>query len=129
MVDQSPGLREKAVAEYEASDLKQQDIERTKIAASWIKKFLETLGIEANVESDLFEIDSIRFYGYEESDFPRSYSVAASYRCTTCGERMVEQVVVCDWIKFSPASFGQWLKNPHPCEFVVDKTDRKKIGF
>jgi hypothetical protein len=55
-------LREKAIAAYEASDLKKVDVENDKKAFTLIRQFLLTFGVNVEVNSNPFEVDGIRFY-------------------------------------------------------------------
>ena len=87
-------LKEKAIAAYEASDLKQQDIARNKGAANCIREALGKFGIETDVTSDVFEIEGIRFYayGFEDNEGIYAYAVGASCLCPDCKERIVKKV-------------------------------------
>ncbi len=122
-------LTEKAIAAYEASTLKQSDVEKNKEAAERIKQFLSKVGVEVEVNSNFFEIDGIRFYAFphEDQDGVYAYGIMASRKCPQCGERIVLQFA--DYEEFSPEMFGQWLSEPHLCEFTNEKEERKRIGF
>jgi hypothetical protein len=134
MVEHNQKLKEKALAAYEASDLKQQDVEKNKEAASRIKRFLSKIGIDEEVKSNLFEIDGIRFHAfpYEDEDGVYGYGIMASRQCTQCLVRIVlkfDDYEDDDEEGFSPAMFGQWLSKSHLCEFANEKEERKRIGY
>ena len=77
MTKQESKLRDRAIAAYEASDLKQRDRTRNKGAANCIREVLRKLGIETDVASDVFEIEGIRFYAqrYEDAEGIYGYDV------------------------------------------------------
>jgi hypothetical protein len=129
MAEHDRKLKEKAIAAYEASALKKSDVEKNKESAKRIKQFLSKFGIDAEVTSNLFEIDGIRFYAFphEDQDGVYAYGIMASRECSQCGERIVLEFA--DYEKFTPEMFGRWLVKPHLCEFTDEKVDRKRIGF
>jgi hypothetical protein len=129
MAEHDQKLREKAVAAYEESALKRKDVEKNREAAKRIKQFLSKFRIDAEVNSNLFEIDGIRFYSFpiEDQDGVFGYGIMASRKCSQCGERIVLRFE--DWEEYGPEMFGQWLSKPHLCEFTDEKEERKRIGF
>lgn len=128
MTERNPKLRDKAIAAYEASDLKQKDLEKTREAASKMQEVLSKFGIHTEGTSTLYEIDGIRFSAcfYEDEDGIFAYGVIASRKCSQCGE-WIELNIAPFGKEISIEEFGQWLANP-PSGCTNDKQARK-LGF
>jgi hypothetical protein len=96
MAKQEFKLKDKAIAAYEASNLRQQDITRNEGAAHCIREVLRQLGIETEVASDVFETEGIRFYAdrFEDEAGIYAYAVDASCECPDCKRRIMKKVAV-----------------------------------
>lgn len=55
--------REKALAAYEASDLKRQDREKNETATNCIMHVLKSFGVDAQVNSDIYRLGFFLFPG------------------------------------------------------------------
>lgn len=129
MANQKSELIANAIDAYEKSELRRNDLAEEKEAAAAIARFLQVLGIQADVTSSVFEIDRIRFYSrpFKFEDDLLGYFVDASRSCPDCHERLVIRVT--EFSKsITPAVFGQWLSRPHLCEFK-EKDREGAIGF
>lgn len=138
MGDQNWRLKEKAITAYEQSDLKREDVKKNQTAANCIKLTLIKFGIDAEIDSDVFEIDGIRFFAYSMGDTEiYAYLVMASLECSSCGDRRVLDVASFEnkaenpvyYKEISIEQFGQWLAKPHLCEFLKRKQEKPTIGF
>jgi hypothetical protein len=131
MAGHTSKLRETAIAAYGASRLKQADVQKNEKALSLIKRFLSLFDVEAEVDSNPFEIEGIRFYvdPLEDSDGVYGHSIMASRKCPDCGEHLVTSVKDYNLDEYSPAIFGQWLSESHLCEFRDNMAGRAKAGF
>src|SRR5688572_12378710 len=91
MAGQDTGLKKRVVEAYEASELRQKDMETDRRAYIRIQDFLNRCGIGVDVHSNPFEIDGIRFHAYdlEDDDGIFGYSMDASQKCANCGERRI----------------------------------------
>jgi hypothetical protein len=125
-------LQEKAIATYEASQLKKADVEKNKKAVNLIRQFLLIFGAAVEVDANPFEVDGIRFYvdplAFSDGEI-YGYSIMASRGCPRCGERIVTSVKDYELDQYDPARFGQWLSEPHLCEFRDGKGEAKEAGF
>jgi hypothetical protein len=133
-------LREKAIAAYEASDLKKQDIERKKDLIREIAHFIQRLRVSVIVNDNPFRHDDLLFYASELSDSSGlyGYEVSVARQCATCKEyieltvsvRFIEKGVMVESEdgNVTQIEFGRWLLQPHLCEFSPEQ--RKPVeGF
>src|SRR5438552_3520082 len=85
----------KAIAAYEQSDLRRQDVLGNQEAIEKIRQFLRKYDPDVQVTSNPFEIDGVRFYshtlGIEDAEL--GYMVRASRECPDCHERRVFDAV------------------------------------
>jgi hypothetical protein len=129
MPEHTYGFSQKALALYEASELKQQDVNADKACADKIKSYLRKFEIEAEVSSNPFEIEGISFYSepvvWEGKII--YYGLMASRECSKCKARPVLDITIEDEDIITPEMFGQWLSRPHLCEFKRENQER--IGF
>ena len=135
-------LREKFIAAYESSELRQQDTERKKALIAEIARFFARTGlVSLMINDNPFRIDDLIFYASElsDSDGIYGYQLAVSRRCDACKEYM-EQTVNETFVEaggrlvnspdgsLSAVEFGRWLTEPHLCEFSLE--ERKPVkGF
>jgi hypothetical protein len=135
-------LREKFIAAYEASELKQQDIERRKALIAEIARFFaRTKLVLVMINDNPFRIGDLIFYASELSDSNGvyGYQLAVSRRCDACKE-YIEQIVNETFVEaggqlvnspdgsLSALEFGRWLTELHLCEFSLEERKRVK-GF
>jgi hypothetical protein len=131
MPEDNYGLKEKAIAAYEASALRKQDLEEQREAIDRIQSFLNKCGVVAEVKSNPFEIDGISFYGSAFTDVDGKilgYNVSASRPCSKCGVELVLQISEFKR-QITIEEFGRWLSLSHLCEFEKEKPSRTKAGF
>ena len=135
-------LREKFIAAYEASELKQQDTERKKALIAEIARFFaRTKLVSVMINDNPFRIDDLIFYASElaDSDGIYGYQLAVSRRCDAC-KQYIDQMVNETFVEaggrlvnspdgsLSAVAFGRWLIEPHLCEFSLE--ERKPVkGF
>jgi hypothetical protein len=127
-------LVESAKDAYQLSELRKKDIEKNKVAADKIKKFLSKFDIDVEIESNFYEIEDIRFFSkpIENSDAIYGYEVIASRKCPFCNDNITLRVLeVSDeetFIDISKEEFGQWLSINH-CEYIFSEKKKGKLGF
>ncbi len=122
---------------YQSSELRQKDIEKNKIAADKIKKFLSKFDIDLDIESNFYEIEDVRFLSKPigNSDDIYGYEVIASRKCEYCNDNLTLKVLeVFDEetsVDISKEEFGQWLSIDHLCEYFFEENENKerKPGF
>ncbi len=117
-------LTEKAIAAYEASSLRRQDLKKSEALLSKIQHFLALFDIkDVKVDSNPFEIDGLRLYvdPMEDVDGIFGYMITISRQCPRCKADLTFEVTV----DSDAALIGRWLSEVHPCEFKA----RKRAGF
>lgn len=137
----SVSLREKAIAAYEASDLRKQDTQRKKALVNEIAHFFHRMGVSASINDNPFRFDDLLFYASElrlGSGDIYGYEVIAARPCPACkkyieatvSERFIdnEQMVENEDGNVGPVEFGRWLLEPHLCEFSLEQRKTVK-GF
>jgi hypothetical protein len=119
-------LGENAIAAYESSLLKEAGLKRHEGAVREITGFLKKFGISLYVNANPFRIDDLIFYAspLEDVDGLFGYELSAARQCNNCKQYVVLNIEN----STDPERFGQWLLEPHLCEFYSE--ERKTIkGF
>lgn len=126
-----PTLRQKAITAYESSSLKEDDEKRNEALVRVLVGFISKFGLSIYVNANPFRVDDLTLYASELKDIDGvyGYQLSASRQCPSCKENIVIEMDASSIDESAtPAMFGQWLLEPHLCEFFREA--RKPIkGF